>query len=455
MSDKLSGNGIADPTAGQGAPPPAGAPLGTGAGTKVATPRAGMDIARPKPRRSPRVLYAVGAAVALAAVTAFLGRLQRAAPSVERSSLWIDQVKRGDMLRAVRGPGTLVPEQIRLITAETAGRVEKIALRPGAAVQVGTELLELSNPDVQLQALEAERQLASAQAELLNLKSTLEAQNLSQRASLATLRTDLAEARRRATANEKLVSEHLASDYENRQTAERADELVSRMKLEQDRLEVMEQGMRDRLSAQRAQIDKLRAVAEFRRQQVESMQVKSTGNGVLQELPLELGQWVTPGTLLARVVEPDKLKAELHIPETQAKDLARGQRAQVDTRNGIVPGTVSRIAPAASQGTVLVEIALEGTLPKGARPDLTVEGTVELEKLNGVLYVGRPAGAQPEQAMELFRVDASGDEAARTRVKLGRASVNSVEVQDGLREGDRVVLSDMSNWDGAERIKLK
>jgi hypothetical protein len=320
---------------------------------------------------------------------------------------------------------------------------------------VGTELLELSNPDVQLQALEAERQLASAQAELLNLKSSLEAQNLSQKSAMATLRTDLAEAKRRATANEKLVSEHLASDFENRQTSERADELASRMKLEQERLDVMEQGMRDRLAAQRSQIDKLKAVAEFRRQQVQSMKVASTGGGVLQDLPLELGQWVTPGTLLARVVEPDKLKAELRVPETQAKDLARGQRAQIDTRNGVVPGTVSRIAPAASQGTVLVEVALEGTLPKGARPDLTVEGTVELEKLTGVLYVGRPAGAQPEQPVELFRVDAAGEEAARTRVKLGRASVNSIEVVEGLQEGDRVVLSDMSNWDTAERIKLK
>ena len=367
----------------------------------------------------------------------------------------MDQVKRGPMLREVKGPGTLVPEQIRWITAETAGRVEKIAIRPGAKVDAGTALLELTNPDVQLQALEAERQLASAQAEFIQLEATLETQRLQQQSQLATLKAEAQDAERRAKANEDLAKKDYIPTLDAQQSRERSDELGARMQFEQKRLGVISGSMTKQLHAQREQLDRLKAVAEFRRAQVASMQVKAGGEGILQELPLELGQWVVPGTLLAKVVQPDRLKAELRISETQAKDITLGQRASIDTRNGLVEGKVSRIAPAASQGTVLVEVALEGKLPKGARPDLNVEGTIELERLDNVLFTGRPAGAQPEAAVELYRLAPGQDEAERVKVKLGRSSVNTIEVLDGLKEGDRVILSDMSSWNNPERVRLR
>lgn len=413
-----------------------------------------MDIPRPK-ARGPRRLASIGlVALALAGTTYGVGRLKRAPPSIERASIWVDQVKRGSMLRAVRGPGTLVPEHIRWITADTAGRVERIAIRPGEPVSEDTPLLELANPDVQLQALEAERQLASAEAAQLELKSTLEGQRLSQEASLATLRTELADARRRAGADASLEQKQLAAHIEAEGSRDKAAELATRVRLEEERLKVLVDGMKDRLAAQRAQVEKLRAVAQFRQRQVESMHVKAGGAGILQELPLELGQWVTPGTLLAKVVQPDQLKAELRIPETQARDLQRGLSAEIDTRNGVVPGVVSRVDPAARDGAVRVEVSLTGPLPKGARPDLTVEGSIQLERLPNVLYLGRPTGAQPESTVELFRL--SGNDAAeRVKVRLGRASVDTIEVLSGLSEGDRVVVSDMSSWDNVETVRLK
>lgn len=413
-----------------------------------------MDIPRPK-ARGPRRLASIGlVALALAGTTYGVGRLKRAPPSIERASIWVDQVKRGSMLRAVRGPGTLVPEHIRWITADTAGRVERIAIRPGEPVSEDTPLLELANPDVLLQALEAERQLASAEAALLELKSTLEGQRLSQEASLATLRTELADARRRAGADASLEQKQLAAHIEAEGSRDKAAELATRVRLEEERLKVLVDGMKDRLAAQRAQVEKLRAVAQFRQRQVESMHVKAGGAGILQELPLELGQWVTPGTLLAKVVQPDQLKAELRIPETQARDLQRGLSAEIDTRNGIVLGVVSRVDPAARDGAVRVEVSLTGPLPKGARPDLTVEGSIQLERLPNVLYLGRPTGAQPESTVELFRL--SGNDAAeRVKVRLGRASVDTIEVLSGLSEGDRVVVSDMSSWDNVETVRLK
>ena len=413
-----------------------------------------MDIPRPQVRRTRRYVYAALAAAGLLAVTIALGRLKAAPPSVERASVWVDQVKRGLMLREVKGPGRLVPEQIRWITADTAGRVERILLRPGAAVLADTLLLELSNPDVLLQALEAERQLASAQAELIGLRSSLEKERLAQEALLATLRVDLAEARRRAGVEERLVQRDFSSQGEAQLAVERAQELTARLELEERRLRVTSDSLKTRVAAQQAQVDKLSAVAAFRKRMVESMQVHAGGTGILQELPLELGQWVTPGSLLAKVIQPEPLKAELRVPETQAKDLSLGQAAQIDTRNGIISGEVLRVAPAASEGTVLVEVTLKGELPRGARPDLTVEGTVQIERLEGVLHVGRPSGAQPESSVELFKL-IDDDTAVRVRARLGRSSVSSIEVRDGLQEGDRVILSDMSAWEGAEIVRLK
>jgi multidrug resistance efflux pump len=414
-----------------------------------------VDIPKkPKSRRKPWLLALVGVA-ALLAVTMGLSRLRAAAPTVERNGVWLDTVKRGPMLRQVKGAGTLVPERIRWLTADTAGRVERIHVRPGTPVEPGTLLLELSNPDVQLQALEAERQLASAEAELIALRTNLETQRISQEATLATLQVETTNAESQAEATGALMERSLVPKLEVQQVKGKAGELSTRLGLERQRLNVLQTSMREQLAAQAGQIERLKAVARFRRAQVESMQVKAGEPGVLSELPLELGQWVTPGTVLARVVQPEKLKAELRIAETQARDIQLGQRAEVDTRNGIVEGVVARIAPSASQGTVRVEVTLTGELPRGARPDLTVEGTVELERLSDVLSVGRPAGAQPNATMSLFKLLPGGDEAVRIPVRLGRGSVNSIEVVQGLGEGEQVILSDMTAWDAVERVRLK
>jgi HlyD family secretion protein len=414
-----------------------------------------VDIPRKKqPKTKRNVALAVAAVLVVGGITFGLSRLKAAAPTVDRSSVWTDTVKRGSMLRQVKGPGSLVPEQIRWITADTAGRIERLPLRPGARIEAGTTLMELSNPDVMLQALDAERQLAQARADLINLRNTLKTQELAQQSTIATLHTDEADAHRKAEALKNLKG--VVSDIELNQQLDKAQELQKRAKIEAERLAVMNSSLRDQVHAQEAQIERLKAVVAFRQKQVDSMKVRSPDDGVLSELPLELGQWVTPGALLAKVVKPERLKAELRIPETQAKDVALGQKAEIDTRNGIVPGVVSRIAPSASQGAVLVEVKFgNAQLPKGARPDLTVEGTVELEKLNDVLYVGRPAGAQPDATVELFKLMKDSDLAVRTKIKLGRSSVSTIEVKEGLQEGDSVVLSDMTAWDNADRVRLR
>lgn len=414
-----------------------------------------MDIPKAKkPRRKPWVI-AIGGACALLLVTVGLSRLRPAAPTVERASVWLDTVKRGPMVRQVKGAGTLVPEYIRWLTADTAGRVERIHVRPGATVTADTLLLELSNPDVQLQALEAERQLASVEADLIQVRMELETQRLAQEAMVAALINESAEAGRRSDANEALHQKAHIGDLEMQQAREKAAELSRRLELERKKLQVVASSMKEQLTAQQGQVERLKAVARFRRAQVESMKVLAGEDGVLQDLPLELGQWVTPGVLLAKVVKPERLKAELRIAETQARDIQPGLKALVDTRNGVVEGQVARVAPAASQGTVRVEVSLPAELPRGARPDLTVEGTVELERLGNVLSVGRPAGAQPNATMALFRLMPGSDEAVRVPVQLGRGSVNAVEVLQGLQEGDQVVLSDMAAWDAVERVRLR
>jgi HlyD family secretion protein len=418
------------------------------------SPGSVVDIPRKKvPKTRRNVALAAGGVLAVVAITVGLSRLKAAAPTVDRGSVWTDAVKRGSMLRQVKGPGTLVPEQIRWITADTAGRVERLPLRPGAKVEPGTILLELSNPDVMLQELDAERQLAQASVDLINLRNSLHTQALAQRASMATLRTDAQDARRKADAIRDLKG--VVSEIELKQQMDRADELTRRTEIEEQRLLVMQGSLRDQVRAQEEQIQRLKAVVAFRQKQVDSMKVKSIDQGVLSELPLELGQWVTPGALLAKVVQPERLKAIVRIPETQARDVALQQKAEIDTRNGVVQGKVARIAPSANQGSVEVEVALPAELPKGARPDLTIEGTIELEKLDDVLYVGRPAGAQPDATVELFKLTKDGDLAVRTKVHLGRSSVSTIEVRDGLSEGDVVVLSDMNQYDTAERVRLR
>ncbi|HZF50429.1 MAG TPA: HlyD family efflux transporter periplasmic adaptor subunit [Polyangiaceae bacterium] len=415
-----------------------------------------MDIPRkPAPkRRAPVFLGVVAAAIAIGLVTFGLGRLKPASPEVNRSELWISAVQRGEMVRQVKGSGSLVPEEVRWITAETAGRVERIHVKPGATVDKDTLLLELTNPDVMLEELASERDVASAQVQLLQGKGRLETQELAERDSVAGLASELADIRRRAEAYRAGAGD-VFSDLDVRRLADREKELTARLDLAKGRVAVVQRSKQEEIGAQQAQIARLRDIAAFRKRQIEAMRVRAGDTGLLQDLPLEPGQWVVPGTVLAKVIRPERLKAVLRIPELQAKDLHLGQAATIDTRNGVVAGKVARIAPAAYQGTVTVEVTLEGDLPQGARPDLSVDGVIEVERLKDVLSVERPSGAQPEAPYSLFKLGEGGEVALRERVELGRASVGIIEVRGGLREGDRVILSDMSRWDGIDRIKLR
>ena len=414
-----------------------------------------MDIARaPRPKRR-KWIAAGGGILALVGLTVAVGRLEPAAPTVERSTLWVDSVRRGTMVRQVRAPGTLVPERIRWVAALTAGRVERIPVRPGVAVKSEDVIIELSNPDVQLELLEAEQQLANAQAQLVNLKTSLESQRLNQEATVASVRTEAREAARNAELARELDKRGLTAKDEVERTGDRVTELEQRTELERQRLEIMTRATKDQYALQAGQVERLRDIAEFQRRRVRSMQVAAGESGVVQELPLELGQWVVPGQLLARVAQPGRLKAVLRVPETQAKDVALGQTVSIDTRNGVVPGKVMRIDPAAQGGTVTVEVALEGDLPKGARAELSVDGTIEIERLTDVLYVGRPAYGQPESDVELFRLSPDGSEASRVTVSLGRSSVNTIEVVKGLNPGDRVIISDVTQFDGQSRLRIR
>jgi HlyD family secretion protein len=414
-----------------------------------------MDVPRKKKSKTPKyIAYALAAAALVGGATIGLGRLRAAAPTVEGGTVWSDTVKRGTMVRQVQGQGTLVPEDIRWISAVAPARVEKIIMQPGAAVKPDSVLIELTNPDVELAALEAQRNVASAEAELSNLMAGLDNTRLAQESQLATLRSNLEDAKRRATADQDLANKGFLSKLELEQSRDRAEELKGRITFEQKRLGAIGRGNSAQIQAQKGEVERLKQIAEFRQKQLDQLKVRAGVDGILQELPLQVGQSVVQGAMLARVAKPDKLKAELRIPETQAKDVTIGQKAMVDTRNGIVPGKVSRIDPAAVAGTVKVDVALEGELPKGARPDLTVEGTIELERLENVLHVGRPAFGDANSTVKLFKM-VTPDEAERTTVQLGRTSVKTVEIVSGLKEGDRVVLSDMSQWDNVDRIRLQ
>lgn len=414
-----------------------------------------MDIPRErKPNRS-RFYLMGGGLLAVVAVTLGLSRLRPASPRVERATLWMDTVRQGPMVREVRGPGTLVPEQIRWVSAVTPGRVEKKLVQPGARVSAGTVLLELSNPDMQIQRLQAERQLTDAQAQLVSLKTQLETQRLNQAGVVASVRSEYREAIRKAASDSALAAQDLISTQDYARSRDRAEELTERLQVEQQRLEIYSTTIPAQLSVQEAQVGRLRAVADFQRDMVEGMVVRAGADGVLQELPLEVGQWAISGATIAKVVQPERLKAVLRIPETQAKDVALGQAARIDTRNGVVAGRVVRIDPAAQNGTVSVDVTLEGELPRGARPDLSIDGTIEIERLDQVLHVGRPAYGQANSSVGLFRLLPGGGEAERVPVELGRSSVNSIEVIRGLGPGDVVILSDMSRWDGVDRVELK
>jgi RND family efflux transporter MFP subunit len=384
-----------------------------------------------------------------------LRNLAEAAPTVERTGLWTGTVKRGPMTRKVLAHGTLVPEQMRWVSALTAGRIDRIALRPGAPVEADAVLVELSNPDVELAALEAEQHVSKAESDLAALRVATQTQRLSQESTLTTQRSELRLLESRREAYEKMGEAGVASRFEAGDLLHRADDAASRLPLEEQRLEVYAKGASAQVRAAEAQLASLRKIAEFRRRQLDSLHVRAAEAGVVQELPLEVGQWVMAGALLAKVARPDRLRADVRVAEVQARDVQRGLPVSVDTRNGVVPGRVTRVDPAAQAGMVKVEVALEGELPKGARPDQGVEASIELETLPDVLSMPRPALGQPGTEVAIFRVTPEGDGAARVRVRLGRASTDAVEVVGGLGEGDRVVLTDMSAWEKADRIRLR
>jgi multidrug resistance efflux pump len=414
-----------------------------------------VDIPRaPVNRGRKRILYGAIALVALVAMTLGLRGLKPAAPRVDRASIWIDSVQKGPLVIEVRGPGTLVPERIRYISAITAGRVERRLAEPGQEVQPETVLLELSNPDVQLEALESERQLTVSQADRVNLQTDLKTQRLNQEAQVAAAKAAYLDAKRNAEAAQELVAKELISTMEASRALDRVEEMETRYRVEEERLQVMVGASDSQLALQKAQVGRLNAVTEFQRSRVRSMKVLAGAHGILQELPLEVGQWAQSGATLARLVEPGKLKAVLRIPETQAKDITIGQPAKIDTRNGIVRGKVRRIDPAVQNGTVTVDVSLEGEMPRGARPDLSVDGTIEVERLPDVLHVGRPAYGQANSAVGLFKLTPDGSEATRATVRLGRTSVNTVEIVGGLSRGDKVIISDMSRWDGYDRVRV-
>ena len=415
-----------------------------------------MDVARPDlaRKKKKRRLIIIGSSVlGLLVIGIAISRLKPAAMSVDRAAVWVDTVKRGPMLRQVRGLGTLTPEDIRWIAASKEGRVEKIIVRPGAKVEPDTIILELSSPDLEQAALDAESQAKAAEAELTTLRATLQRELLNQESNTASVHSDYQQAKMEAETNDNLRKNGLIAELEYKTSIIKRDELENRDKIEQKRLEFARDSIEPQLAAKQATVNQLEASAKLKAQDVEALHVKAGMKGVLQQLPVEVGQRVIAGTNLARVADPTKLKAQIKIAETQAKDIQINQPASIDTRNGLVSGHVTRVDPAVEQGTVTVDVALDEALPKGARPDLSVDGTIELERLDNVLYVGRPAFAQDGATVGVFKLSAGG-EAIRTPVHFGRSSVNTIEILSGLGEGDQVILSDTSAYDAHDRIQL-
>ncbi|HEX6573375.1 MAG TPA: HlyD family efflux transporter periplasmic adaptor subunit [Gemmatimonadaceae bacterium] len=414
-----------------------------------------MDVAREAaPKRGRRFIIA-GAGVFLVAATVALTQLKPAIPAVDRSTLIIDSVRRGDMVREVRGPGTLVPEQVRWISALTSARVEKIVAQPGQTVDPGTVLLEMSNPDVQIQALQAQQALNEAQSRLVDLRVQLEGSRLTQEGAVATARTANVSAAQEKNAADTLLADRLISRFEYNNRKALAEESNTRLTVEQKRLDLMTRTVESQLAVQQRQIQRLQAIAAFQEGRVRSMVVYAGEHGVLQELSLQPGQWVNAGAPLAKIVQPGRLKAVLRIGEIQAKDVALGQTASIDTRNGIVAGHVSRMDPASQGGTVTIDVAIDGALPAGARPDLNVDGIVQLERLRNIVFTGRPSVGDNGSMITLFRLDPDGKTASRVAVRLGRVSASSVEIAQGLNPGDRVILSDLALPDNTERIRIK
>lgn len=416
-----------------------------------------VDIARPdiaRAKRVRRIAYGVGAGVVVILITVGVSRLEPAAPGVDRDTVYTDTVQRGEMLRQVRGTGTLVPQEIRWISAVTNSTVERIVLRPGVTVEPDTVIVELSNPQLEQSALEARLQLEAAQARYKSRQVELDRDVLTQRATVATAEQALTLSEYEARLDEELFGAELVSELQLRQKQATANQHRIQHQIEEQRLAILIDSVATQLAAEQAEVDRLETIWQLRRDEVADLRVTAGVAGVLQEVPLEEGASVTPGTNLARVGDPLRLMAELRIAETQARDVQIGQPASIDTRNGVIPGSVIRIDPAVQNGTVTVDVSLDGALPRGARPDLTVDGTIELERLVDVVHVGRPVYGQEDSVITLFKLQPDSNEAVRTRVALGRSSVNLIEVREGLQPGDQVVLSDMSQWDAFDRIQL-
>lgn len=420
-----------------------------------------MDIARPDLKRRKqrrRWIIIVSVIATLVLTTAALSRLSPAAPSVERAQVWLDTVQRGEMLRQVRGNGSLVPERIQHVQSDTDGRIERILLLPGGLVEPDTILMELSNPELKQAVFDLEWRLKGAEASMRRLEIQLQSERLTQESLLTTLRSELHMADLAAEADASLAESGLVPSLTVRQSQAKAEELKGRLEIEGRRLDIREDSDSAQIAVQESELAQLRASLALKKQQLEALNVRAGSHGVLQQIGdatmLQVGQRIAAGATLAKIVQPELLMARIKIAETQARDVQIGQIASIDTRNGIIPGTVLRVDPSVLNGTVTVDIGLEGPLPRGARPDLSVDGTIELERLSNVLHVGRPVHAQSDATIGLFKVGSDG-EAIRVPVKLGRNSVSTIEIIEGLQEGDEVILSDMSQWDAYSRIRLR
>jgi HlyD family secretion protein len=416
-----------------------------------------MDVPREgvaAKKRKRRIIIIAASALGLILATVAISRLKPAVPSVDRSTVWVDTVKRGPMVRQVRGLGTLVPEDIRWIAAATEGRVEKIIVWPGTQVEPDTVILELSSPELEQTAHDAELQAKAADAELTSLRATLQRELLDQEATTARVHSEYEQAKMERQTNDQLARNGLIAELDYKTSKVKEAELQNRDQIEQKRLAFSHDSIEPQLASKQAAVDQANQLAKLKLDQVEALHVKAGMSGVLQQLPVQIGQRVKIGDNLARVADPKKLKAQVKIAETQAKDIQINQQAVIDTRNGVVKGHVTRVDPAVEQGTVTVDVAFDEALPKGARPDLSVDGTIELERLDDVVYVGRPAFGQENNTVGMFKLVGGSSEAVRTPVKLGKSSVNTIEILDGLQPGDQVILSDTSAWDSHERIRL-
>jgi len=418
-----------------------------------------MDIQRPesvmRQKKIRRIIYGVVAGIAVLGVSVGLSRLKPAAPTVDRSTVWVDDVKRGPLVRQVRGLGTLVPEDIRWIPALTDGRVDELVLRPGAVVNPDSIILKLSNPELEQGMEDATLARKAGEADLINTVAKLETDLENQRASAATVHADYEQAILDKQRKELLFKDGLVSDMDLKIAQSKAKELEERNQIEAERVETYKKGAKAQVAVQEAKVDQLKAVEALKRKQIAALNVRAGINGILEVEPVEVGQRFTAGTNLARVADPTHLKAQIRIAETQAKDVTIGQKAEVDTRNGVVEGYVSRVDPSVVNGTVTVDVLFRGPLPAGARADLTVDGTIELERMADVIYVGRPAFGQELSTVGLFRLVDNGQEASRVQVELGKSSVNTIEIRKGLQPGDKVILSDMSAWDRYDTIRLR